>query len=165
MSTKQPTDSSSTEHEGKSGRTLEELYDHADDLIRQMDRLVHDELGHKPEAVAEWEEIMRDYEAALAEDQREAEEAKLDREIHEWMDRINADIDQLEKLDPVDLEFDEALARMLASWREVDAVMRLRCRHYPEKLVKWEEEVMGPVKRWEGLFAADMEAEEAKPGN
>jgi uncharacterized protein YicC (UPF0701 family) len=144
---------------------MEELFDRADQIIKQMDRVVHDELSHKPEAVAEWDEIMRDYADILAEDQREAEGKKLDSEIREWMDRIDADVDRLTKLDPADLEVNDTFARTFASLHEVDAVMRLRCRHYPDKLAKWEADVMGPIKHMEAVVADAIEAEEAKPGN
>ena len=165
MKTKEPTINDSAESAVAAERSIDELYAEADRLIRQMDQVVHDELSHKPEAIAEWEEIMRDYEEGLAEDQREAEEVKLGREINEWLDRINADIDQLTTLDPADLEFNDMLARMFASWNEADAVMRLRCRHYPDKLARWEKDVMGSVKRWEAAFANAMEEESSKPAN
>ncbi|HEX3145811.1 MAG TPA: hypothetical protein VHQ64_17700 [Pyrinomonadaceae bacterium] len=165
MKTKQPTIDDSAESAVAPERSTDELYAEADRLIRQMDQIVHDELSHKPEAVAEWEEIMRDYEAGLAEDQREAEEEKLGREINEWLERINAEIDQLMALDPADLEFDDRIARMFASWNEADAVMRLRCRHYPDKLARWEKDVMGSVKRWEAAFADAMEKDKSKPAN
>jgi hypothetical protein len=165
MKTKQPTIDDSAESAVAPERSLDELYAEADRLIRQMDQVVHDELSHKPEAIAEWEEIMRDYEEGLAEDQREAEEEKLGREVDEWLARINADIDQLTALDPADLEFNDRIARMFASWNEADAVMRLRCRHYPDKLARWEKDVMGSVKRWEAAFAAAMEEENSKPAN
>lgn len=165
MSTRQLSDNVSSEDASKEDPTMEELFDHADQILRQMDAAVHEELRDKPEALAEWDEIMREYADILAEDEREAEEKKLDREIRKWMNRIDTDVDRLTKLDPADLEADEMLARTFASLREVDAVMRLRCRHYPEKLARWEDDVMGPVKQMEAVFAAAMVAEEAKPGN
>ena len=164
MSTKQRNDKNPTVPDANE-RSTDDLSAELDRIIRQMDQVVHDHLSHKPEAIAEWQEIMRDYEEGLAEDQREAEEAKLDREVNEWLDRINADIDRLGSLVPFSIEFDEALTSMFAAWREADAVMRLRCRHYPEKLMKWETDVMGLVNHWEGIVAAGMEAEEAKPAN
>lgn len=163
MSTKQPADNLPNESASTPERTVDELYAELDRTIRQMDQVVHEQLS--AEAIAEWEEIMRDYEEGLAEEQREAEEAKLQSEIDDWMDRLNADIDRLTRLSPADLEFDETLTQTFASWNEVDALMHLRCRHYPDKLAKWESEVMAPMRRWEGIVAAAREEEESKPGN
>jgi hypothetical protein len=45
------------------------------------------------------------------------------------------------------LEVDETLVRNFAAWNELDAIMRLRCHDFPDKLAKWEEEVMKPMRK------------------
>jgi hypothetical protein len=162
---KQPVDTACAEAGSTEDATLEELLDDGVQTLLQLNRAVHEELRDKPERLAEWDALMHEYADVLAEGERKAEEKKLDQEIREWMNRIGADVDRLTKLDPADLEADETLARTFASLREVDAVMRLRCRHYPDKLARWEDDVMGPVKIMEAVFTSAMEEEEAKPGN
>jgi len=53
MKTKQPTIDDSAESAVAPERSIDELYAEADRIIRQMDQVVHDELSHKPEAIAE----------------------------------------------------------------------------------------------------------------
>ena len=96
-------------------------------------------------------------EKAAAKDQREAEEAKVAEEIREHMERISAEVDRLEQLDPTDLEVNEGLARTIAGIHEVDAVMRAKCRNYPAELAKWEDGVMAPVRVLEAIISSRRE--------
>lgn len=152
-----------------SDATLQELLHKGCETVRKLDSAIRQEPNLKPEVLAEWDAIMLEYADVLAEDAREAEEAELDRELREHMDRISADMDWLASLDPMDLqtnlEAEETLARNLAAWNELDAIMRLRCRDFPDKLAKWEEGVMKLVRKNEAMFEAGMAAEKAKPEN
>jgi len=154
---------------GDSDPTLQEALNKIDQIIQQLDPVVRDELSGKPEALAEWDAIMKDYAQGVAEDAREAEEAKLQQEINEYTDRIAAQVDWLASLDPIDLqtnlEVEETMARNFAAWNELDAIMHLRCREYPDHLARWEEEIMKPIRRYEAIFAAGREAENARPEN
>jgi len=149
--------------------TLEELFAKGDETVRKLDSAIRQEPNLKPEVLAEWDAIMREYEDIAAEEARETEEAKLDQEIREYMDRLGAEVDWLASLDPMDLqtnlEVDETLARNFAGWNELDAVMRLRCRDFPDKLAKWEEEIMKPIRMYEAILQAGMAAEKTKPEN
>jgi len=135
------------------------------EIVRQMNVVVHEELKHKPEALAEWDAIMEEYADILAEDETKSEEAKVAAEIREHMDRISAEIDRLGQLDPTDLEVNEGIARNLAAIHEVDAIMRTKCAKYPAQLAAWEEGVMRPVKMLEMMFVEAMHVENEKPAN
>ena len=148
---------------------LQESLDKCSRTIVQLDAAVREELRGKPEKLAEWDEIMRDFGDDLEPFFKEAEEAKLQAEINEYLKQISAEVNSLASLDPVELqtntEVEETLSRNFAKWQELDAVMRLRCRDYPDKLARWEEEIMKPIGMFEAILEAGRETENAKPEN
>lgn len=164
MSTKQPSNNMSTEVDGESDPTLQELLAQGVERVKKLDVMIHEELRHKPEAIAEWDAMMRENADVFAEHEKEVEERKLDREIHELLDRIDADVERFLNREPPDLEIEEALARSFARMHELDAIMRLRYRDYPEKLATWEE-AMDSLSESEAIFKAALEEENAQPGN
>ena len=161
--------SSVAEADADHDSALREALNRGSAIVRQMDSLMHQDPGVKPETLAEWEALMEEFADVLAEDDRAAEEAKLQQEIDEHMKRISAEVDWLASLDPIDLqtnlEVEETMARNFAGWNELDAVMHLRCRDFPDKLARWEEEVIKPMRKLEAIFEAGREAENARPEN
>lgn len=152
-----------------STRTVQELLAKTCETVRQLDSAIRQEPNLKPGVLAEWDTIMEEFADVLAKDAREAEEAKLDREIDEHMSRISADIDWLASLDPMDLqtnlEVEKTMVRNLAAWHDLDGIMRLRCRDFPDQLTRWEEDVMKPIRRNEAIVEAALAAENAQPEN
>src|SRR5436190_3294605 len=149
----QSADSLSVGSEGAQDKTVETLIDEAEEILTsQIDPMMREASRGNPEQLAEWDMLMQQSAEAAAEDQRAAEEAKVAAEIREHMDRISAEVDRLEQLDPTDLEVNEGLARTIAGIHEVDAVMRAKCRNYPAELAKWEDGVMAPVRVLEAMI-------------
>ena len=152
-----------------SEKSLKTLLAEGVETVRKLNVAVHEELKHKPEALAEWDAIMEEYADILAEDETKSEEAKLQKEMNEHMARFSAEVDWLGSLDPMDLqtnlEVEERLTRTFAAWHEVDAIMRLRARHFPDQLARWEEEVMKPMRINELIFESGREEENARPEN
>ena len=162
----QSAESASVPSGGAQGKTVETLIDEAEEILTsEIDPMMREALRGNPEKLAEWDTLMQQCAEAAAEDQREAEEAKVAAEIREHMERISAEVDRLEQLDPTDLEVNEGLARNLAAIHEVDAIMRTKCEKYPAELAKWEEGVMRPVRLLEMMFVEAMHIENEKPGN
>ena len=155
--------------DAKDDPALREALNRGSAIVRQMDSLMHQDPGVKPENLAEWEALMEEFADVRAEYDKAAEEAKLQQEIDEHMNRIAAQVDWLANLDPIDLqtnlEVEEKMAGNFAAWNELDAVMRLRCRDFPDKVARWEEEVMKPMRKLEAIFEAGVAAEKAKPEN
>jgi len=139
------------------------------EIVRKLNVAVHDELKHKPEALAEWDAIMAEYADILAEDETKSEEAKLKEEMNEHIARIAADAGWLASLGPMDLqtnlEVEERLTRTFAAWHEVDEIMRLRARDFPDMLARWEEGAVKPMRECEAIFEAGAAAEKARPEN
>ena len=162
----QSADSVSVRSGGTQDKAVETLVAEAEELVTsQVDPMMREALRGNPEQLAEWDTLMQQSAEAAAEDQRAAEEAKVAAEIREHMDRISAEVDRLEQLDPTDLEVNEGLARTIAAIHAVDAVMRAKCSKYPAELAKWEEGVMAPVRVLEAMFKDALEVEDAKPEN
>jgi hypothetical protein len=165
------TASAVTEHDEAAARDerMQEAFANLDRIMEKLDPAVREELKDKPEALAEWDEIMRDHGDILTEEAKEAEEAKLQKEIDEHIAQLAAEVDWLASLDVMDLqtnlEVEETLARNFATWNELDAIMRLRARDFPDKLARWEEEVMKPMRRNEAIFEAGVAATNARPEN
>ena len=89
--------------------------------------------------------------------------------MNEHIAQFSAEVDWLASLDPMDLqtnlEVEERLTRTFAAWHEVDAIMHLKARDFPDMLAKWEEEVMKPMRINERIFECGREEENARPEN
>src|SRR5213595_1344003 len=85
-------------------KSLQTLLAEGVETVRKLNVAVHDELKHKPEALAEWDAIMAEYADILAEDETKSEEAKLKEEMDEHIARLAADADWLASLGPMDLQ-------------------------------------------------------------
>jgi len=169
-------DKESNVPEGESDPALHPLFKEASAIIRQLDPLIRKRYRDEPEKLAGWLSIMDDYADTLAEDAaeaareeaeaaaREAEAAKLDQEIRAGLDRINADVDRLMAMEATDLEFETAAERTFAGIWELDSVMRLRCRDFPEQLEKWNT-TMDQFADVEAIFERGRELEDSEPAN
>ena len=172
----QPGDNNRGQSEGAFDPKVQILIDQADQLLTaEIDPMMREALSSDPEKLAEWEALMQEYAQLDAEDQnpriesvteseKEAEEARLSREIRERMDIISADLDRFMDRQPPDLEVEAALERSFAAMHELDTVMRQRCRDFPAQLAEWEA-VMVYLEEVEMKFAIGLEAEDAEPEN
>jgi uncharacterized protein (DUF2236 family) len=146
-------------------RQLRDALDRGRKIVMALDLTVREELRHKPEAIAEWDQLMREHADVLTNDEAEAlraaEESKLDEQIGEMMDRINDDLDQYIGRPQPDLEVDAALERNLAAMRDVDLLMRRRYRDDPAQLQKWEY----VINYAENVSALGRELEDSFPAN
>jgi head-tail adaptor len=166
----------SPKSESERDAKLRTLLDDADKLVMdQMDPIIRETMRDKPEALAEWDSIMRDYAAAIAEDEaeqaaaaaeaaKEAEGLKLAAEISAVMDRISADIDRLMAHDGPSLETEAVLQRSFDALHEMDIEMRLRCRDFPDQSEKWKA-MMDSFAEVEARFERGRELEELTPPN
>lgn len=169
-------DNNPAQSEGASDPKVEVLLDQADDILTaQIDPMIREALSADPEKLAEWDALMQEYARVGAEDQapptesetvpeKEAEEARLSREIRERLDMISSDLDRFMDRQPPDLEVDVALERNFAAMHELDAVMRQRCRDFPAQLAEWEA-VMEYLEEIETRYAVGLEAENVEPEN
>jgi hypothetical protein len=154
--------------DGESNSVLEPLFEEGNAIIRQLDPVVRERYRDEPEKLAEWLSIINDFPDLLAEDEaeraKEAEAAELAAEIRAALDRINADVDQLMAMEGPDLEFEAAAERTFAGIHELDGVIRLRCRDFPEQLEKWNA-TMEKFVDVEARFERGRELEESEPAN
>lgn len=168
-------DNTRGQSEGAFDPKVEMLLEQGDKIIAQMDPIMREALSGKPEELAEWEALMQEYAQIAAEGQKphsesasesekEAEEARLSREISERMALISADLDRFMNREPPDLEIEGALERNFAAMHELDLIMRQRCRDYPAQLAEWLQ-VMEFMDELETMFALGREAENAEPAN
>ena len=164
--------SETAESDGERDPKIDALLEKANKAVAQLDPIVRETMRDNPEALAKWDSIMRDHAAAVAEDEaakarqaaKEAEAAKLDEEIRVALDRINADIDQLEAMSGPDLEFEAAAEQTFAAIHELDAVIRLRCRDFPEQMERWKETMEG-FADIEAIFERGRAREDSEPAN
>jgi DNA repair ATPase RecN len=162
----QTADEASFPSSAEQGKSLETLVNEAQEIISsQIDPMMREALQGDPEKLAEWDALMQQCAEAAAADEREAEEEKVAEEIREHMNRVSAEMDRLDQLDPTDLEVNEGLARTIAAMHELDEVMRAKCGDYPAELANWEDGVMAKVRLLEAMFNEAREAENANPAN
>jgi hypothetical protein len=172
----QTADNNPAQSEGAFDPRVEVLLDQADELLTaKIDPMMREALSANPERLAEWGALMQEYAQIAAEDQapctesepapeKEAEEARLSREIAERLDMISSDLDRFMDRQAPDLEVDAALERNVAAMHELDAVMRERCRDFPAQLAEWGA-VMEHLEKVETRLAIGLEAENAEPEN
>lgn len=135
MSTEQPSNNMSTEVDGESDPTLHELLAQGVEHVKTLDAMIHRDFSHKPEFVAEWDAIMREYADVFAKHEKEAEEKRLSEEIDKRIQQINADLDRFTDREGPDLEVDEALARNFASIHDIDG--HLSQKSLPQNFYIW----------------------------
>jgi len=163
-------------NEGEFDPEIKVLLDQASELVHsQIDPMMREALRDKPEALAEWEEIMR--ELKETEDQQVPDPARrsdvfmapqfpgrlmsLD-EIRETFAMMNARLDRFADRQPPDLEVDEELERSFREMHNVDKAMREQCRDSPENLLKWEE-AMEYLQELEERYRRGLEFENSQP--
>jgi hypothetical protein len=168
-------DKESPAPDGESNPVLQPLLEEGTAIVRQLDPLFRKQYRHEPEKLAAWLSIVNDYADLLAEDKakgareeaaaaKDTEAAKLAEEIRTALDRINADVDQLAAMDSADLEFEAAAERTFAAIHELDGVMLLRCRDFPEHMEKWRA-TMEHFAEVEAMFERGRELEDSGPAN
>lgn len=163
------------ELEGKDDPEVEALLNEGAAILRsQIAPVYREALRDKPEQLAQWEAMIREFEEVEAANTSTPHAAQplnspakiemSDEELAEKLESISANLDRFDNLQPPDLEVDAALEQTFREMHELADIIHEKCRDFPEKLPKWQE-FIDYLEEVEGRYRIALRVENDAPEN
>jgi hypothetical protein len=162
------------ELEGKDHPEVTALLDEGEKILRtEIDPVFRAAYRDKPEQMAEWDAIMRQWDERETKNESSVESPDVnssrkelisDEELHEKIKSISARLAPLANRRPPDLEVEAALEQTFKEVHEVVDIIREKCRDSPEVLPGWQE-LVEHLEETEERYRSGSQFEDSEPVN